>query len=119
MRKAIAVINGICLFFLAQAGFACDYPERATIPNGATATKDEMIEGQRGVKKFVAEIEVYLECIVEEEKLARLALEALDTETEHQREQLLNKKYNAAVEEMELLAARFNTEVQSYKSKDQ
>jgi hypothetical protein len=77
-----------------------------------------MLEGQRGVKTFVAAIEVYLECIVDEEKMSRAAIEVISAEDEQQREDLLNKKYNAAVDEMERLAAQFNVEVQAYKAKE-
>jgi len=88
------------------------------IPNGTTATKEDMLEGQRGVKKFVAAMEVYLECIIDEEKMARALVEDLSPDDEQQREDLLNKKYNAAVDEMERLAAQFNVEVQAYKAKE-
>jgi len=77
-----------------------------------------MLEGQRGVKRFVADMEVYLECIIDEEKMSRAVLEDLDPADEQQREDLLNKKYNAAVDEMERLAAQFNVEVQAYKAKE-
>lgn len=77
-----------------------------------------MIEGQKGVKKYVADMEAYLECIVEQEKEARAAIEDLQPEDEQQREDKLTKKYNAAVEEMEQVAAKFNVEVQTYKSRD-
>jgi hypothetical protein len=97
---------------------ACDYPTRVPVPNGSTASQEEMIEGQRGVKQFVADMEVYLECIVEEEKAARAAIEDLKPEDEQQREDMLTKKYNAAVDEMETVAAKFNVEVQAYKSRD-
>ena len=89
------------------------------IPNGGTATKEDMLEGQREVKAYVAAMEVYLECIVEEEKTARAAIEDLQPEQEQQREEALNKKYNAAVDEMERVAAQFNAEVQAYRAKDQ
>ena len=88
------------------------------IPNGSTATKEEMIEGQKGVKKYVADMEAYLKCIVEEEKQARGAIENLQPEQEQEREDLLNKKYNAAVDEMERVAAQFNAEVQAYRAQD-
>jgi hypothetical protein len=32
---------------------------------------------------------------------------------------MLNKKYNAAVDEMERVAAQFNSEVQAYRAKTQ
>jgi hypothetical protein len=102
----------------AQSALACDYPERVTVPNGTTATKEDMLAGQRGVKKFVADMEVYLDCIVEEEKTARASIVDISPEDEQQREDLLNKKYNAAVDEMERIAAQFNVEVQAYRAKD-
>lgn len=118
MKKSIRIIPSIALIFVAQAGIACDYPDRISLPNGATATKDEMLSGQKGVKKFVADMEVYLECLVEEEKVARAGIEDLTPELEKQREEMLTKKYNAAVEEMEKVAAQFNTEVQAYRGRD-
>jgi hypothetical protein len=102
----------------AQVGFACDYPSRVPIPNGGTASQEEMIEGQRGVKQYVADMEAYLECIVEQEKEARAAIEDLKPEDEQQREDKLTMKYNAAVEEMEEVAAKFNVEVQTYKARN-
>lgn len=117
MKNLIKLVCIISLVFGMQSAFACDYPDRVPIPNGTTATKEEMLEGQRSVKAYVDAMEAYLECIVEEEKLARAAIEELSPEQEQQREDMLNKKYNAAVDEMERLAAQYNVEVQAYRAK--
>ncbi|MDH4072257.1 MAG: hypothetical protein OEV41_04015 [Gammaproteobacteria bacterium] len=117
MKKTISILFGSSLL-MASASFACDYPKRVLIPNGNIATKEEMIEGQRGVKQYVADMEIYLTCIVEEERQARDALPELSPEVEQEREDLMNKKYNAAVDEMERVAAQFNAEVQAYKAKE-
>jgi hypothetical protein len=108
----------IALVLFAQAGFACEYPENVSMVNGSTATKEEMIATQAAVKKYVADMEVYLTCIVDEEKSARALISDIELEEEQQREEMLNKKYNAAVEQMERVAADFNSEVQSYKARD-
>lgn len=118
MNRPIKMFGVIFLFCASQGALACDYPDRVSVPSGGTASKDDMLTGQKDVKKFVADMEVYLECIVEEEKLARLAMEDLAPEVEQQREEVLTKKYNAAVEDMEKVAAQFNTEVQAYRSRD-
>ena len=118
MKDFIKVICSVLVLSGVQAAHACDYPHRVLIPNGTTATKDDMLQGQRGVKKFVADMELYLECIIDEEKMSRAVLEDLDPNEEQQREDLLNKKYNAAVDEMERLAAQFHVEVQAYKAKE-
>ena len=112
-------IFGLSLMFATGAAFACDYPKRVVIPNGNTATKEEMVTGQRAVKEYVTSMETYLECLIEEEKQARDAIADLQPEDEEERERLLNKKYNAAVDEMERTAAQFNAEVQAYRAKSQ
>ena len=117
MKNLIKLICSILVMCVAQSALACDYPERIKIPNGTTATKEDMLAGQKGVKKFVAEMEVYLACIVEDEKSARAVMEELSAEEEQQREDMLNKKYNAGVDEMERTAAQFNVEVQAYRAK--
>ncbi|MGI9202803.1 MAG: hypothetical protein ACR2Q3_02265 [Woeseiaceae bacterium] len=118
MKIIIKTAFALALIFGTQSALACDYPTRVLIPNGSTATKDEMIEGQQGVKKYVADMEIYLECIIAEEKTARRELGDLEADQEQEREDMLNKKYNAAVDEMERLAAQFNSEVQAYKAKE-
>lgn len=118
MKNLIKLICSVSVLFGMQSAFACDYPERVSVPNGTTATKEEMLEGQRGVKKFVASMETYLECIVEEEKMARARIEDLSAEDEQQREDMLTKKYNAGVDDMERLAAQYNVEVQAFRAKD-
>ena len=77
-----------------------------------------MIASQSAVKKYVAEMETYLACIVDAEKAAVAELVELTPEVEQQRTEMLDKKYNAAVEEMERMAADFNAEVQAYKARD-
>jgi hypothetical protein len=107
------------IIFFAPAALACDYPEKAEIPNGNTATKDEMVTGQRGVKKFMADMEEYLTCIAEEDQSSRAAIEEPDPIVEAQREEMLVKKHNAAVEDMEKVAADFNEEVRAYKARSE
>jgi hypothetical protein len=107
------------LLFAAPAVFACDYPQRIDVPDGATASKDEMIAGQKSVKAYMAEMEEYLSCIAAEEEAAVVMLEDSTPEVLQQREGMLGKRHNAAVEEMELIAAEFNVEVRAYKAKSE
>lgn len=118
MNRLSILACGIAALVLGQTASACDYPNRISIPSGANASKEEMLEGQKSVKTFVADMEEYLDCILEEEKAARAEIEDLTPEVEQQREDMLTKKYNAAVEEMEKVAAAFNVEVQAYKERD-
>ena len=120
MNRLIQIATFVALTFMAQGSFACDYPKRVDVPDGATASKDEMIAGQRGVKSYISEMETYLACIEAEEAQAMLALgDEVDEEAKLQREEMFNKKYNAAVEEMNLVAEEFNVQVRAYKAKSQ
>ena len=119
MKTQTIPVCGLALLLFAANAWACDYPSRIEVPNGETATKEEMIEVQRSVKDYVATMEAYLDCLLEEEKAARVQIENLSPEDEQLREDLLNKKYNAAVDEMEVIVARFNAEVQAYKAREE
>lgn len=116
LNKCVAAIG---MLLVTPAVFACDYPQQVDIPSGESATREQMIESQRAVKDYVATMEEYLDCLVEEEKAARAEMEELSAEDEQLREDMLNKKYNAAVDEMERVAAQFNAEVQAYKARSE
>lgn len=113
--RSVAVTAAVLLSQTASAD--CEYPVRVDIPNGMTVDKATMLTAQKAVKDYVASMEAYLDCIVREEMEARRELDDLDAEVEQQREDLLNKKYNAAIGEMETLAARFNEEVQRFRER--
>ena len=106
------------MLFVAQGAFACDYPQRIDVPDGATATKEDMIAGQKGVKTYMASMEEYLACIESDEAQSVLGMGDVDADAKRQREDMFNKKYNAAVEEMNLVAEEFNMQVRAYKDRN-
>ncbi len=89
MIKFVIASCTIAVFVFSPAALACDYPERISVPNGSSATKDEMVSGQRSVKKFMADMEEYLECIEEEDKLDRAGIEERDPIVDAQRDEIL------------------------------
>ena len=117
MNKTMKTAISVAMLFIAQSALACDYPQRVDMPDGATATKDEMIAGQKGVKQYMANMDTYLACIEAEEAQAVIELGEVDEDTSRQRAEMFNKKYNAAVEEMNLVAEEFNIQVRTYKAR--
>ena len=118
MTKITQIILSVALIASAPLAAACDYPHRANVPNGTTATKEEMLSGQRGIKTYMAAMEEYLSCIESaEQKTVAGSDDALDEDTKQQRIETFNKKYNAAVEEMNLVAEEFNVQVRAYKER--
>jgi hypothetical protein len=107
------------LVLSAPLSFACDYPHRANVPDGSTATKDEMIAGQRGIKAYMSAMEEYLSCIESAEQETVAGTDQMDEAAKQQRIDMYNKKYNAAVDEMNLVAEEFNLQVRAYKERSQ
>ena len=89
---------------------ACPYPDDVRIPDGSTATEAEMLDGQKLVKAYIADMEEYLECLDQE------ASALGDSETEDQKAMHV-KRHNAAVAAMEKVAASFNEQIRSYKAR--
>jgi hypothetical protein len=114
IKSSISIAAAILIF--APVAFACDYPNRAKIPNGATASTEQMLAGQKSVKEYMAAMDEYLACIDSEEKEAIESADGANDEELARRKVTTDKKYNAAVDEMELLAAQFNEEVRAYKA---
>jgi hypothetical protein len=93
----------------AFAAAACENPALVSIPDGKTSTKEQMLAGQAQVKEYQAKMGQYLACI--------------DAETDTQGEKAPNEykalminRHNAAVTEMEGVAAAFNTQIKAWKA---
>jgi len=119
MNMTRKIVISALVFFGTSVAFACDYPHRAGVPDGTTATKEQMIEGQRGVKTYMGAMEEYLSCIETAEQETVAGSDDIDEATKQQRIEMYNKKYNAAVDEMNLVAEEFNVQVRAYKERGQ
>ncbi len=116
IRNATIAGAALTLALAANAARAeCNYPARVEIPNGSQASQDEMIAGQRAIKSYMEAMNAYLDCIELETRAAVEEGEAAEVTAE--RERLLSQKHNAAVDEMETLAADFNAQVRAYKAR--
>ncbi len=119
MNMTENILLSALIFLSTSAAFACDYPHRADVPDGTTATKEQMIEGQRGIKAYMSAMDEYLSCIEVAEQETIAGADDINEATKQQRIEMFNKKYNAAVDEMNLVAEEFNMQVRAYKERDQ
>ena len=108
-RMTDLLIAGAASLIISNAFAECNPPGQIRIPDGSTATSEEMVNGQKQVKAYMAEMEAYLQCMDDES--AALG----DAETDEQK-RIHIEKHNAAVEEMEAIAASFNEQVRAYKA---
>ena len=88
----------------------CSRPTAPELPDGATADMPTMVEGQKAVKAYVAGTEAYLDCLTAEEGEA-------GGEADPDAELARVGMHNAAVDEMDAVAAKFNEEIREYKAK--
>jgi hypothetical protein len=118
ITAAGTVLAGLLAFAVAHA--ECTYPKAPTgLPDGATATQDEMVEGMKTIKEYNNQVTTYLNCL-ETEMNARIEAAGPDAPADQveQIKAMHTKRHNAAVEELESNASRFNEQVKVYKARD-
>jgi hypothetical protein len=114
MNKTIKIAIGCLLLIAAPMTFACDYPERPNIPDGSTASKEELLAAKDDVATFLAGVDDYLTCVETAEKEAVAALENPETEDLKRRDEMISSKFDAANDEKALVGEQFNQQVRAY-----
>ena len=123
MKILTAIATIPCLLVMAAtAEAACTYPQAPqSIPNGASATKEEMLAAQGTIKEYAQAVQVtYLGCLDAEKTTAISALDAADPEYAQKKtalEAMTAKKHNSALDELEALVARWNAEKKAFTDK--
>ena len=114
-RFALAMCVLLACLATGAAQATCIYPrEPENIPDGATATYDEMVAAQTAVKQFDADINAYNACL-EMELQAILSDPNLDEARKTEFGTMQAKKNNAAVDHAQAVATRFNEQLRAYK----
>ncbi len=99
----------------ATAQAACIYPRPPeSMPDGRTATYEQMVATQQLVKQFDADVAAYNACLDMELK-AILANPELDDARKKELADMQAKKNNAAVDEVQSVADRFNEQLRAFK----
>jgi uncharacterized protein YbjQ (UPF0145 family) len=113
----LATVAALGLAAAAPASAGCVYPRAPdNLPDGATATTEQMVEGQKAVKQYMGEMDAYLNCL-DLESDSQKASPDLKPEQKAEIEAMQAKKHNAAVDEMEQVAERFNAQIRAWKAK--
>jgi hypothetical protein len=108
---------GLAMGSTASIADECTVPTAPSLPDGATATLEQMLEGQKAVKAYQASNSEYRTCLEPLVSAAEVAA-AGDSPGPELQETLkkLNENYNSSVSEEEELAENFNTELREYKT---
>jgi len=91
----------------------CAYPKApASIPNGSTASEQEMLGAMQAFKTYDAEVKSFGACLDQETKEKSAGTAQL-----MQLKTMQSKKLNAAVDELQAKAKEFNEQVRAFKSR--
>jgi hypothetical protein len=121
MKAWIPLTLVLALGAAATAQADCTYPRAPDkIPDGATASKDEMVAAKNDVSRYNNEMNAYLDCIkLEIQALPKDAKMSKDDKAKAEaQEKLLDQKNNAAVDELQSVATRFNEQLKIWKAKN-
>lgn len=117
MKIILSLVYGVCAIVATTATMACDYPDRPHIPDGSTASKEELLAAKADVTNFLTAVDEYLRCVENEEHEAIQAMVDPDPEVVQNRNNMLNKKFDAANEEKALVGEQFNQQVRAFNAK--
>ncbi|HEY1900353.1 MAG TPA: hypothetical protein VGG49_11205 [Steroidobacteraceae bacterium] len=107
----------------AQASAACSYPKAPDkIPDGSTASKDEMIVGMKAMRAYNDLIKQYTDCLKSEHdsQVAKIDPKLAQDKKDAQKAELdkvLTQKNDAAVDEAQAVTGRFNDQIHAYNNK--
>lgn len=113
------VVLAIALIAVGPAYADCPYPAAPSkLPDGATATMDDMLGGQKTVKEYEKAINDYNACIDKEldDAIAK-AGDQLKPERKTEMQKVEAQKHNAAVDQLQSVADRFNEQVKVFKAR--
>jgi hypothetical protein len=91
------------------AAAACESPAPVALPDGATSTREQMLAAQAEVRAYQAAMNEFVACIDSE-------LEAQGEKAPDEFKSLMVERHNAAVAEMEGVAAAFNDQLRAFRA---
>jgi hypothetical protein len=121
MKAWIPLTLVFALGSAAHSQAACTYPASPDAPpDGATATKDQMITAKHAFDHYNTEMNAYLDCLKLEMDAAvpkdPKKLTADEKKKSDEQQKMLIQKNNAAVDELQANVTKFNDQLKAYKA---
>jgi hypothetical protein len=118
LLTSLAVMTTMMLCaFAAEANCTAPEPPR-TLPDGSTATYEEMAEAHRIVRAFDDDVRSFGLCL-ELELKELVADERLEEEMKNDLQVLYARRNDAAVDQVEFVAERFNEQLRIFKARSE
>jgi hypothetical protein len=124
MKVSLPLTLAFALVAAVHAQADCVYPRAPdALPDGNTATKDQMIAAKHDFDRYNGEMNTYLDCIkLESDNVmpkdpSKLTADEKKKAAEQQK--ILAQKNNAAVDELQANVGKFNEQLRIYKARAQ
>ena len=117
--KMLYVTAAVALFAAGTAYADCPYPAAPdAIPDGATATLDEMLAGQKTINAYNKAVNDYVACIDKQldDNIAQQG-DKLKPAQKTEMQRVEAQKHNAAIDQLQSIADRFNEQVKVFKAR--
>jgi hypothetical protein len=117
--KRLIGLTLLAATFGAPAFADCSYPKApAKIPDGNVAALEEMVAAKNAVQAYNKEMDAYLGCIkLEQDDTVAKQGTTLSEDQKKQIAAMYAQKNDAAVDELQGVAARLNEQIRIYKAK--
>jgi hypothetical protein len=114
MALAVAAAFGLAGPALAQG--ACVRPTAPAALDGATATMDQLKENQQATKTFIANSDVFQDCVIKDLGAQREAAKAAKKKLDKSVEKAAEAQITANQQDKDKAGAAFNDAVKAYKA---
>jgi hypothetical protein len=117
--KVLPVLAVTAVLSAGAAHADCPYPAAPDkLPDGATATLQDMLAGQKAVADYNKAVDEYVACIDKEvvDAIAKGG-EQIKPEQKADMQRVETQKHNAAIDRLQSVADRFNEQVKVFKAK--
>lgn len=117
--KMLLATAAVAVLATGTAYADCAYPAAPDkIPDGATATLDEMLAGQKAVNVYNKAVNDYVACIDKQldDNIAKQG-DKLKPQQKTEMQRMEAQKHNAAIDQLQSIADRFNEQIKVYKAR--
>ena len=117
--KMLLATAAVAMLAAGAAYADCSYPAAPDkLPDGATATLDEMLAGQKAVNAYNKAVNDYVACIDKQldDDIAKQG-DKLKPQQKSEMQKVEAQKHNAAIDQLQSIADRFNEQIKVYKAR--
>lgn len=117
MTKTLQVILALIGSFFAQAAFACEQPAKMSVPNGKTATEEQMNTAGKDYHQYMVDMQLYQVCLNDEAELERRDSNNQSKDKGRALENKFASRHNSASAAMERTTEAFNKAIEAYQAR--